>query len=253
MANALTTTRNRARQLAQDGPGNTATSVNLLLTDPGDYNEAITQALRLFEKDRPNVRVVDQVLAASGFRQVLYGTGAMSGLTGLNAWVPDVSVLQAVYYPWLVTSQGQNPVDNEDSRIVLDPGDIWILEFLTTTVTAGQTLRLQFTSRHALTDADATTTVRTTDLDALTTLTGSLVLTIAAVKAAQNTGNTGLPNDIVDRRTQSDVFSSRAKQLRDLYATMVGKGGQADLAAMSATKDLDTVATNPWGYLRTRR
>jgi len=96
--------------------------------------------------------------------------------------------------------------------------------------------------------AGGANTVPDGDEEALAVLTGSVYLQLAAVKAAQNTGTTGLPNDLVDRRTQSDIFRSRAKELREHYNTLVGKGAAADLAPASATKDLDV--PDRWGLGR---
>lgn len=359
--------RTKGKALAQDpGPGTSAIGVQLLLSDPSDHDTAILQALELYRVDRPNVRVVDQVIAAAGFRQVLAGTGALSGLAGLDAWVDGISQLQAVYAPWDATVQGAEPIDANVWRLVRDPGPKVVLELLDRSVAIGDTVRLVFTGRHTLTEAPNTVdapsaptgtliatagsvtngthsykatyvtaqgettpsgasnvvtvvdnsiggrvsvvvpltetagitavrlyrtvagdtgdykrvgefavsayssngvtcldtvadgslgviapttntagglnTVLDADEDALAALTASLILQIAAIRAVQNTGNTGLPNDIVDRRTQSDIFRSRAKEMRELYNTLVGKGSAADLAGASATRDLDVPA-----------
>lgn len=85
--------------------------------------------------------------------------------------------------------------------------------------------------------------------EALSALTGSMILQMAANKAVQNTGNTGLPNDVVDRRNQSDVFSSRAKALREQYSILVGKASGEDLKGASAVKDLDVGASSGLGFL----
>lgn len=81
--------------------------------------------------------------------------------------------------------------------------------------------------------------VRTSDGTALALLVASLILQLAANKAVQNTGNSGLPNDIVDRRSQSDQYRSRSKELRDVYKQIVGKGDPGDLTPAGAFLDLD--------------
>lgn len=93
--------------------------------------------------------------------------------------------------------------------------------------------------------AGGSNTVKDGDEDALAILAGSIILELAAVKAAQNTGNTGLPNDVVDRRTQSDIFRSRSKELREMYNTLVGKGPKSDVTPASGFKDLDVSPS--WG------
>lgn len=367
--------REAAIDLAQDSsPGTDATGVQLLLNYPGDYNLAITNALRIFRRDVPNIRVVDQVLAASGFRLVLYGSGALSGLTGTDAWVPGVSVITALWYPWRATVQDLRPLDSETYRVVRDPGDKWVLELLDRTAQAADTLRLQFTSQYALTESpDAVTdpaaaptaalaspaapgnvdngthtytfawvtaqgytlpspasavvtvadrtvngqvavvvpaaeadqgvtaariyrtvagdtgtrklvgtltatdgggtftdnvadaslgadvpaentahganTVSTADGEALAMLTASLVLELAAVKAVQNTGNSGLPNDIVDRRSQAMEFSSRAKRLREIYGSLIGRSTKAEVDPASGYRDLDVQSASGMGFI----
>lgn len=85
--------------------------------------------------------------------------------------------------------------------------------------------------------------------EALQALTGSLILQMAANKAVQNTGNSGLPNDVVDRRSQSDIFASRAKALREQYNLLVGKSTSTDLRPGSAVKDLDVDGSTGLGLL----
>lgn len=357
--------RTAAKALAQDaGPGSSATGVQLLFRE-SDYDLVLLQALRLFTKDRPNLRVVDHTIAAAGFRLVLTGTGALSSLAGRDAWVLGHSDLRAVYLPWDVTAQAPAPIDENTWRVVQDPGPAAVLELLTRTAAVGDVLRLVFTAPHALTEAPNTVaaptqapvagvaadagvvtagthsyvytfvtaqgettpspasnqvtvvtpstdgqvrvtvqpspdagvtavrlyrtvagdtgsrllvaqsdigkptsigyvlvdnvadgslgaaapssntagganTVFDADEEALTILAASLILQEAAVKAVQNTGNSGFPNDIVDRRTQSDIFRSRAKELREQYAALMGLGtARSELAPASAVRDLD--------------
>lgn len=96
--------------------------------------------------------------------------------------------------------------------------------------------------------AGGVNTVRAGDEDALAALAASLILQLAANKAVQNTGNTGLPNDVVDRRSQSDQFRSRAKELRDWYNAVIGKSAD-NLAPGSAVKDLDVDSPSGIGFL----
>ena len=354
-----TLVRTNAQALAQD-PG--TSGVALLLTYPGDYNLAILQALRILDVDRPNMRIVDQVMTA-GFRFVLAGSGALSGLTGADAFTDGASSLDDVFLPWDVANQNQIALDRNTWRTLRDPGAKVILELLGDVAGVGETMRLIFRSPHVLVDAPsavaaptaAPTTVlagvgagaitigthsyvytwttlhgETTaspaaaavnvadpgtngkisvtipasgdtgitgaklyrtiagdtgsrklagtltsatgggvltdnladaglgatvpvgntaggpntvldgDTDAFSILTAAVILELAAVKAIQNTGNTGLPNDVVDRRNQSDVFRSRSKELRDMYRLMVGTlTGEAGPGAASGWADLD--------------
>lgn len=363
--------RAAAKQMAQDaGPGTGPTGVQLLLTDPEDYNLAVLQALRIYATDRPNVVVVDVTMAAAGFRLVLAGTGAAAELTGAAAWQDGDSVLQSIIRAWVATTQGLVPEDPNVYRVNREPNSTIVLELITDTFAAGEVVRLAFTARHTLTEspnsvtasaapavalaspaapgnvddgahtwaytfvtaqgettpsptagltvvdktvngqvvvtipsgldqgatsakvyrtvaggggslklvgtqaggsggaftdnvadaslganAPATNTAGGTNTppeghaEALQTLAASMILQLAANKAVQNTGNTGLPNDVVDRRSQSDIFASRAKALREQYNLLVGKGTTADLRPGSAVKDLDVDGATGLGLL----
>lgn len=360
--------RSAALTLAQDlGPAASGAAVPLL-TSAGDYDVIILQALRLFAKDRPNVRVVEHTAIASGFRFALSGGSALAALAGVDAWTPGASVLRAVYLPWDVTAQAAAALDGNAYRITLDPGPVEVLELLDRSAAIGDVLRLEFTGQHQLTEApntvaaptaaptpvlassrgagnvtagthvyaytyvtaqgetspspaaaavtvanpavagqvgvtvaasadpgvtavrlyrtvantDAGTrklvgsfpvgapastgvlcvdnvadgslgaaapstntagglnTVNDGDAEALALLTASLILQACAARMAQNTGNSSFPTDVVDRRSQSDIFRSRAKEYRELYAGIIGGAGAGgSVAAASGFRDLD--------------
>lgn len=240
--------RTQAKLVAQDPGG---AGVGLLVSDPESYNEAIDQAKRLFSQDKPNLRIVEQTIATSGWRQTLAGTGAWSGLTGLDAWAQP-AYIRRLFHPWDAASQGLAPLDPNTYRVVQDPGTKFILEFLAQSPQAGDKVRIEFSRPHTVADTTNGTSILACDQDAFIVLTAALILQMAAIRAAQNTGNTGLPNDVVDRRSQSDIFRSRAKELMGTYQTIVGKPG-ADGASTappaSGFKDLDQPIFSPVGPL----
>lgn len=92
--------------------------------------------------------------------------------------------------------------------------------------------------------AGGNNSVEDEDEQALITLVASMVLQMAANKAAQNTGNTNLPNDIVDRRSQSDIYRSRSKDLRAIYDSLMGRGGADSVGPASGFKDLDVESSD---------
>lgn len=238
--------------MAQDAPNSGVSSgagVQLLMQDPADYNLAIDQALDIFNRDRPNTRVKDVTVAVAGFRFVLGGTGTVLPTSGADAWVDGASYLVAVYHPWAVTTQGAEPIDPNLWRVVDDPGGLTVLEFLAVQPAVADVFRLVYVSPHVVAAAAVDTSIRTGDQKAAIVISASMILQMAAIKAVQNTGNSGLPNDIVDRRSQSDQFRSRAKELREIYNGLVGKGTAADLQPQSGTKDLDVKAGTRNGFL----
>jgi hypothetical protein len=145
-------------------------------------------------------------------------------------------------------------VDENTYRILREPAHV-VLELLADTAAVGEILRLEFTKPHTIGDTPAATTIQAADLDAFETLAASVILEGAAIRYAQNTGSSNLPGDLVDRRTQSDVMSSRAKSLRNLYYQMVGistgtnGAGSAGVAPASAIKDLDVGTSHRGGLL----
>ncbi len=349
------TVRGAARQLIQDALPNMGTGAPALLNDPGDYNTAIAQALRLFDADVPNRRVAHITMDAVVFRVVLAGAGAVLPLRppalpvatlagsvgaqqlsyriaarnaagqsvwseavtirgpeslsiantitvtwtavpgatsydvygrtpgqeqlivnqvgtsfvddgtiapagalstdGLDAWIPDSTSIDAVWCPYVagaspaVAAQGQVPLDDNEWRIVREPNGIDLLEFLNISTTAGQVLRLEYTTPHALDENSAAySSIPFHRIEALETVTAAMLLRILANRYLQNTGSTGIPSDVVDRRSQSDQAASRAKDYLALYRDMVG-GGQNAGSAASGFADMDVLTSHNRGAL----
>lgn len=92
--------------------------------------------------------------------------------------------------------------------------------------------------------AGGSNSVADDDEPALVLLAASEMLTMAANRAVRNTGNTNLPGDVVDRRSQSDQYRSRARELRERYQGLVGGGGDG-LRPASAIVDLDVEPSAP--------
>lgn len=238
-----------------------AGGVQIIIGDGDDpWNEAIDQAQVQFSRDRPNVRIVHATVATAAFRQVVSGTGSLAALTGLDAWVPGGSYLRQVWHPYLTTTQAADPLDPNSYRMGMDPGGVVLVEFLESVPQSGDVIRLEFVNPHVVHEDDATkTTVLAGDAQAFKVLVAYYILVMAAARAAQNTGNSGLPTDIVDRRSQSDIFKSRATDLWNIYAAAVGiqstatsvggQGGGTSIGAASGFKDLDVSSSMPAGFL----
>lgn len=220
-----------------------------ILNGPNDYETAMDLALRIFDLDRPNLRVVHHTVTASAFRFVLFGTGALAGLTGLDAWIDGRSRLARVWHPYDTTVQAQEPIPSDEYRIVREPGPIVVLEFLYYTPTAN-VLRIEFVRPHVLDQgAAASSSVLASDLEALAALVGVQILEMAAARAAKNTGSSSLPTDVVDRRTMGGEFQARARALMARYNALVGKRLGDDVAPAVGVFDLDVQANNPRGFL----
>lgn len=167
-----------------------------------------------------------------------------------DAWVDGYSDLRSISWPFVAAQQDPDSLDENTWRTALAPNNVTNVEFFNDSPATGDIIRLEFTAPHIVDETDASkSTIRQAFVEAVKVLAASFILQLAANKAAQNTGNTGLPNDVVDRRTQSDILRSRSKELREMYQVLVGKGSTAELKGASAVKDMDVEPTHRLGML----
>lgn len=96
--------------------------------------------------------------------------------------------------------------------------------------------------------AGGNNTIPDTDEAAFTLLAASMILQMAAINAVKNLGNTGLPNDIVDRRTPADLMRSLATDLAKRYAQLVGTT-ESGIKAASGVIDFDLKPQHRHGYM----
>jgi hypothetical protein len=221
-----------------------------LLNASGDYDKCIDSAIQRFGVDRPRHWMMDYTVVASAFRFALFGTGTIMPTSGITAWVDGFSQIVNVWHPFRSATQGIIPIDPNSWRVVDDPGPKTILEFLEAVPVAGDVIRLEYTAPHVVDETTVTsTTVRAGDVEAFKILTAAIICEQAAIRYAQNTGNTNLQADTVDRRTQSDVMKSRAKNLWDRYKALMGVGSSDDgPGGASGFKDLDVGSSHGLGY-----
>jgi hypothetical protein len=230
-----------AKQLAQFPSSG---GVNPITADPADGLIAVRQAVDRISNDRPLEAVTDHTVAADGFRVVLAGTGAI--LSGAAAWVEGKSAIVELYYPWDATAQDPPVADRNDYRIERGLSSSIVLAMRTVRLATGQVLRLVTSGPHA---ADCST-IPAGYAPAFEALVAHFLLTLAANKAAQNTGNTGFPTDVVDRRSQAGEYYLRAKQMLDIYRQGAGLATEeAPAVAVSGFKDLDVDTGHPIGSL----
>lgn len=234
-----------AKVLAQDPGGST----KLLLAD-GDYLTAVLQGVDEFKGDRPNIRVSHVTIATTGFRVVLKGAGAVLPTSGVDRWVDGASVMRAVWPNYLTTRQDNTPLDQNDWRVRPEPAGLVVLELLRTTVAVGEVLRLEYSAPHTLHASDpAQSSILEGDVTAFEILTAAIICEMTARRYVQNTGTSTFQNESVDRRTQSDVMSARAKDLRKQYGALVGESGDGGVAGYSTTKKMVIEPTHQRGRL----
>lgn len=228
------------------------TGAPALLNASGDYDAVLLRALQRLDRDKPRVWVFDYTVVTAGFRFVLSGSGQiMPAASALNGWIDGSSALKSVIPGYLAASQGQEPLDENVWRVTEDPAAT-VLEFLDRSVAVGQVLRLTYTNPYRIgADNDSDTSVKDGDVVALQILLGALICEGAAIRFAQNTGNSNLLGDVVDRRSMSDIMNSRAKLLMESYKSLVGAGDTSKdgLVAASGSRDLDIESSHGRGFL----
>lgn len=96
--------------------------------------------------------------------------------------------------------------------------------------------------------AGGNNTIPDTDEAAFTLLSASMILQMAAINAVKNLGNTGLPNDVVDRRTPADIMRTLAKDLATRYGQLVGTTASG-IKPASALIDFDLKPSHRLPYL----
>lgn len=220
-----------ARAIAQD----TGADAARLLDQERDYSLAVDQAIEHFRMDRPNLRVTHYTVLAESFRFVLLGTGVILPTSGADRWIDGASALREVYHPYDTSSRENTPLDRNSYRVRREPGPKVVLELLSITPSSG-VLRLEYTAPHTVHQSDgAQTSILDGDLNAFHVLTAAKICEMTARRYVQNTGSSVFQNDSVDRRTQSDIMASRAKELMKTYGMLVGSGASDDGSGASVS------------------
>ena len=139
-----------------------------------------------------------------------------------------------------------------------EPAGVVALELLNMYGAANQVLRLEYDSPHvvndlAADDPDAINTILPADQIGFALMLAIVICQLAATRAVQNMGTLSLPSDLVDRRTQADMFARRAKDLRTLYEVAVGIGAaDAPVSGASAVAEMRGRPSWPTGFVWNR-
>jgi hypothetical protein len=193
------------------------------LTDPDDYNQSITEALRRYSKHRPRVTAED--ITGNGTHEYNLPTG----------WEEGFSVVKEIEYP--VGDTPRTLIDDDDWEIYDTPTGKY-LRLLSAAPETTETFRVRFTLLHT------ETTVPDADIDAVACLAGALCCEMLANAYAQ-TGDPTIGADSVNYRTKAQEFAARAKRLRELYLSHLGIKEIDTAPPASVTKDMDR--GYPWG------
>lgn len=241
----------RVRSLVQSAQTG---GVTVLLRDPEDYGLAVDQAIAKLSKDRPLKTILDLAIATAGFRLLLAG-----GVSPLIAgWVGGATYITKIWSPFTTTAQGLVPNDANAWMITPGPGGTTYLELLDHTAGVGSIVRVEVAWPYVVGAAAVDTTIPAGYARAFEVLAAYFALMIAANGAVRNTGNSSLPGDVVDRRSQSGDYAARAKGMLAIYNDLMGLGGTgagiagaggSTVAPASGFKDLDVPSTFPAGFM----
>jgi len=180
---------------------------------------AIAAAVTQYSADAPRPVVVDQAATAAG------------NTLDLPAGWTDDSVLVSAEYPI-----GQWPpvyLDASDVQIYASPTVRQLR--LPVQLAIGESVRLTYTAAHLVDDADDT--VPTKHANAVASLAASwLCGQLASYYAGESEATIGA--DTVDRKTKSDRWRTRARDLLAVYTASVGSAPSDRTKGASAVKQL---------------
>jgi len=200
--------------------------------------EAVREAVREYGRDKPRVMVED----VSGDGGQYYQLGSSGVLT---SWANDFSQILAVDYPAADVDDDEEPefLEDEDFTVYRVAGSTRYLYFPNHAPASGEAARVWYTTYYEF-DSSNETETPTGDFDAICTLAGAICCEWLAVRYGQHSDST-IGADVVNRRNKSDVYASRAKDLRRRYMQeLLGQGGEQPAAAFVGDIDMG------WGFER---
>jgi hypothetical protein len=188
------------------------------LENPGDYQNAITEALKRYSGVRPR-RVPADIQGNGGHDYDLPGD-----------WVPEFSTFESIEYP-----VGQIPelfIDRRDYKLYLAPAGTK-LRIISASPDPDEILRAVYTVTHT------EETLPVNDIEAVANLAAANCLRMLAAGYGQTSDPT-INADVVNYRSKADEFRRLADSFEQQYNDHLGIGKDAPVAAACAvTTDQD--------------
>jgi len=200
---------------------------------PDDNEIFLNQAVLIFSKDRPLVKVYE-----------VTGDGSTFDFAMPSDWVENFSYIDgAIEYPVDDTVQAQTFLESEDwqliKKLVLTVTTLY-LRFKTFVPASGIKARFTYAAKHTLNTT--TCTITDNDSNAVLALAAGLCYWALAARFAQHSDST-IEADVIDYARKSDIYKELALQKMDMYRSLMGIGSKKDaLSAASAgvsIKDYD--------------
>lgn len=192
--------------------------------------EAVREALMEYSRDRPRVVVEDVTGDGGQFYEI--GTGE-----ALVEWDDEFSVVLAIDYPAATVADDDEPewLEAEDWA-VYRVGTTRYLYFPNHSPSAAETARVWYATVYEF-DANNETDAPAVNFDAICTLAGGICCEWLAIRYGQH-GDSTIAADVVNHRSKSDIYASRARELRKRYAELLGRGEDLEAAAFVGDVDM---------------
>lgn len=226
MPTTLTTIRTKVTGRVRDGASK---------LDSTNLDVAIAGALAEYQRARP--REVSVVVDGAG-------TFDYTVSSALTAFVEGLSQIREIVYPYDATEQAPTALERDQWALVRVNGTLK-LRFLSATPTASEDFHVAYTAPHTL-DANGST-VWAADEEALADLAASYACE-ALAGHYQQTSESSLSADSVERRSIADGYRSQAARWRKAYEAKMGAEAADGPAAAVVT--VPGRLSTPWSERR---
>lgn len=170
----------------------------------GDFDDAITHAVRRYSKDRPQEKAEDLTPAAANY------------LPLPTAWEPDFSALRALEYP--IGAVPPTYIKQERYAFYRSPATVQI-QLLDAVAVAAANVRATFSIKHVVSAGADTIPVQ--DREPVACWAAAILCDQLASFYSGQTDST-IQADSVDHKSKSAEFAARARALRSRYLNELG-------------------------------
>lgn len=200
--------------------------------------------------------VTNDVSTYNGTIWAAYATasaGVVEIVGALPRWDQEWSDIKGTDIPAPTITSGEQPQALEDSDFsIYRVGETQYLYLPNNAPAATDTVRLNYSSRYAFDGSPLGVDVPAAHFEAVAHLGAYYVCHWLSIKYGQNVDG-GLNADMIDRRNQSDVYASRARELMAQYHALVGLGGDGSQGSGTpsamAIGDMDRGTYSPRDFL----
>lgn len=196
--------------------------------------------------------VTNSVYTYNGAVWAAYGT-VSAGVVDVIASLPGYDFQWSrisgtdIPAPTITLNQIAQPLEAEDFEIA-QVGDTQYLYLPNWQPTSAETVRLWYTGRYVFDGSPLAVDVPTSHFEAVCTFAAHYVCRWLSIRYGQNI-DSGLTADISDRRSQSDVYASRAKEFLTQYEALLGLGEDANVEPAMVIGDMDRGTYAPTDFL----